>query len=179
MRNIFYVMNIGCTSSVVFVLLQYFVSQKDSTLKLLNVERAKSEHLLLNILPKEIADVLKNESRTIADQHDLVSVLFADIVSFTPMSALMTPVELVELLNDIFSYFDMLVEKYRLEKIKTIGDCYMVAAGIPQSRQTMLIFDPDGNRSQDYFAQHQFRGRHLTFRIGINSGPVVAGVIGQ
>ena len=180
MRNIFYVMNIGCTSSVVFVLLQYFVSQKDSTLKLLNVERAKSEHLLLNILPKEIADVLKNESRTIADQHDLVSVLFADIVSFTPMSALMTPVELVELLNDIFSYFDMLVEKYRLEKIKTIGDCYMVAAGIPQTRPDHAhILTQMAIEARDYFSQHQFRGRHLTFRIGINSGPVVAGVIGH
>ena len=180
MRTIFYVMNIGCTTTEVFVLLQYFVSQKDTTLKLLNVEQAKSEHLLLNILPKEIADILKNENRTIADHHDQVSILFADIVNFTPMSALMTPVELVELLNDVFSFFDMLVEKYRLEKIKTIGDCYMVAAGIPQSRSDHAhILTQMAIEVRDHFVQHQFQGRHLAFRIGINSGPVVAGVIGR
>ena len=180
MRTIFYVMNIGCTSAVVFVLLQYFVSQKDFTLKLLNVERAKSEKLLLNILPKEIADILKNNSRTIANQFEQVSVLFADISSFTPLSALMTPIELVELLNDIFSYLDVLVEKYRLEKIKTIGDCYMVASGIPQSRPDHArILTQMAVEARDYFAEHQFRGRHLSFRIGINSGPVVAGVIGH
>jgi adenylate cyclase len=180
MRTIFFVMNICATSTVVFVLLQYFVSQKDTTLKLLNVERAKSEGLLLNILPAEIADALRTESRTIADQYDQVSVLFADIVNFTPMSALMTPVELVELLNEVFCDFDVLVEKYRLEKIKTIGDCYMVAAGIPRPRPdhahvlTRMAIDV-----RDHFAQHCFRGRYLAFRIGINSGPVVAGVIGH
>ena len=180
MRTIFFVMNIGCTSTVAFVLLQYFVSQKDTTLELLHVEQVKSEHLLLNILPKEIADILKNESRTIADQYDQVSVLFADIVNFTPMSALMTPVELVELLNDIFTYFDMLVEKYRLEKIKTIGDCYMVAAGIPQSRPDHAhILTQMAIEVRDHFAQHQFQSRHFAFRIGINSGSVVAGVIGH
>ena len=180
LRIIFFVMNIGCTSTVVFVLLQYFVSQKETTLKLLHVERSKSERLLLNILPKEIADILKNESRTIANQHDQVSVLFADIVNFTPMSALMTPVGLVELLNDIFSFFDVLVEKYQLEKIKTIGDCYMVAAGIPQSRPDHAhILTQMAIEVRDHFTQHQFQGRRLAFRIGINSGPVVAGVIGH
>jgi len=180
MRTVFFVMNIGWTSTVVFVLLQYFVSQKDTTLKLLHVEQARSERLLLNILPKEIADALRNESRTIANQYDQVSILFADIVNFTPMSALMTPVELVEMLNDVFSYFDTLVERYGLEKIKTIGDCYMVAAGIPRSRPDHAhILTQMALEVQDHFTQHQFRGRHLTFRIGINSGPVVAGVIGR
>jgi len=180
LRIIFFVMNTGCTSTVVFVLLQYFVNQKETTLKLLHVERSKSEHLLLNILPKEIADILKNEDRTIANQYDQVSVLFADIVNFTPMSALMTPVGLVELLNDIFSFFDVLVEKYQLEKIKTIGDCYMVAAGIPQSRPDHAhILTRMAIEVRDHFTQHQFQGRHLAFRIGINSGPVVAGVIGH
>lgn len=179
-RIMFFVMNIGATSTVVFILLQYFVSQKDTTLNLLEVERSKSDHLLLNILPKQVADILKNESRTIADQYDQVSVLFADIVNFTPMSALMTPVELVELLNDVFSYFDMLVEKYQLEKIKTIGDCYMVAAGIPQSRPDHAhILVQMALEAQDYFARQQFHGRCFMFRIGINSGPVVAGVIGR
>ena len=96
------------------------------------------------------------------------------------MSALVTPVELVELLNEVFSYFDLLVEKYRLEKIKTIGDCYMVAAGIPQPRTDHAhILTRMGLEVREYFAQHQFQGRQFAFRIGINSGPVVAGVIGH
>jgi guanylate cyclase len=179
MRTIFYLMNIGCTSTVVFVLVNYFVNQQDATLKLLHVEQGRSEHLLLNILPKEIAEVLKKEHHTIANQHDQVSILFADIVNFTPMSALLTPVGLVELLNEVFSYFDTLVEKYGLEKIKTIGDCYMVAAGIPRSRPdhahalTRMALE-----AQEHFTQQQYQGRNLAFRIGINSGPVVAGVIG-
>ncbi len=180
LRIIFYVMNIGCTSTVAFVLMHYFVSQKETTLQLLHGEQAKSERLLLNILPKEIAIALKNESRTIANQYDQVSVLFADIVNFTPMSALMTPVQLVELLNEVFSYFDTLVEKYGLEKIKTIGDCYMVAAGIPKScPEHATILTNMALEVRDYFARHQFGGRQLAFRIGINSGSVVAGVIGQ
>jgi adenylate cyclase len=180
MRTIFYVMNIGCTSTVAFVLLQYFVNQKETTLNLLHVEQEKSENLLLNILPKKIAEILKNERRTIADKHDQVSVLFADIVNFTPMSALMTPVELVELLNEVFSYFDRLVEKYQLEKIKTIGDCYMVAAGIPQSRPDHAhILVRMAIEVRDHFSRQIFWGRRLAFRIGINSGPVVAGVIGH
>ena len=180
MQIIFYVMNIGCTSTVAFVLLQYFVGQKNSTLNLLNIERAKSENLLLNILPREIAETLKNESCTIANQYDQVSILFADIVNFTPMSALITPVELVELLNEVFSYFDRLVEKYRLEKIKTIGDCYMVAAGIPQSRTDhAYVLTQMGLEIREHFAQHQFHGKQFAFRIGINSGTVVAGVIGH
>lgn len=180
MRTVFFVMNITCTSTVVFVLLQYFVEQKDTTLKLLHLEQAKSERLLLNILPREIADVLRNESRTIAHEYQQVSVLFADIVNFTPVCTSMTPVGLVELLNDVFGVFDTLVQKYRLEKIKTIGDCYMVAAGIPQPRSdhahvlTRMAIDV-----REHFVRHECQGRHLAFRIGINSGPVVAGVIGQ
>ena len=101
-------------------------------------------------------------------------------VNFTPMSATMTPTELVELLNDVYSYFDTLVEKYDLEKIKTIGDCYMVAAGVPRRRDdhatilTQLALD-----IRDYVSRHKFRGRQLAFRIGINSGSLVAGVIGR
>jgi GAF domain-containing protein len=145
-----------------------------------NAEQKKSERLLLNVLPQDIALILKNEERVIADHFPSVSILFADVVSFTPMSAQMTPTELVELLNEVFSYFDELVEKYGLEKIKTIGDCYMVAAGVPRLRSdhaqvlTSLALD-----IRDYVGQHEFRGKQLTFRIGLNSGPVVAGVIGH
>ena len=136
--------------------------------------------LLLNILPKEISDALKAERRTIADQYTAVSILFADVVGFTPMAAKMTPMELVGLLNQVFLCFDGLVEKYDLEKIKTIGDCYMVASGVPRRRSdhaTALV-----DLALDMHAAvagTRFGGRQLSFRIGINSGPVVAGIIGR
>ena len=166
----------------IFMLLgvYYYVWQNEILSKLVLIEREKAEELLLNILPHEIATILKNENRVIADQFDGASVLFADVVNFTPMSARMTPTELVELLNEVFSCFDTLVEEYGVEKIKTIGDCYMVAAGVPcpcsdhASVLTRLALD-----MRDYVAQHEFRGKQLTFRIGLNSGPVVAGVIGR
>ena len=85
--------------------------------------------LLLNILPKEISEALKAKQQPIAAQYQDTSILFADVVEFTPMAATMTPMRLVDLLNEVFQCFDDLVEKYDLEKIKTIGDCYMVAAG--------------------------------------------------
>jgi len=147
---------------------------------LLNSEQEKSENLLLNILPKDIADILKNESRTIADHYDGASILFADVVNFTPMSAQMRPVEIVGLLNEVFSYFDTLVDEYALEKIKTIGDCYMVAAGVPRPRpdHAQVLIDM-ALKVQTYTSSHEFQGKKVTFRIGINSGQVVAGVIGR
>jgi hypothetical protein len=106
-------------------------NRRDFLLRLvIEKEHARSESLLLNILPAPVAERLKR-GETIADYYPTASVMFADIVNFTPLSASMTPVELVDLLNQVFSYFDSQVEKYRLEKIKTIGDCYMVASGIP------------------------------------------------
>lgn len=158
----------------------YFVWQNEILTTKVVVEQAKSESLLLNILPKEIVAVLKNENRIIADQFDSATILFADVVNFTPMSARMTPTELVELLNDVYSCFDMLVEKYQLEKIKTIGDCYMVAAGVPRRRPDhALVLTRLAIDIRDYVSQHEFRGHTLSFRIGLNSGSVVAGVIGQ
>ena len=152
----------------------------EDTLDSLRIEQEKSENLLLNILPKDIAELLKKKPDSIAEQYSEASILFADVVNFTPMSSQMKPIELVELLNQVFSQFDDLVEKYDLEKIKTIGDCYMVASGVPRPRQdhakviTCLALDmQDIVRKNDYF------GRKLIFRIGINSGPVVAGVIGR
>jgi class 3 adenylate cyclase len=150
------------------------------TLDSLRVEQEKSENLLLNILPREIAELLKNKPDSIAQQYGEASILFADVVNFTPMSSQMTPIELVQLLNKVFSQFDNLVEKYDLEKIKTIGDCYMVASGVPRPRQdharviTQLALD-----MQEIVKESEYFGRKLTFRIGINSGPVIAGVIGR
>ncbi len=147
---------------------------------MLQVEQQKSENLLLNILPPEIARVLKNENRIIADHIEQASILFADVVNFTPMSASMSPTELVSLLDEIFSQFDTLVDKYNLEKIKTIGDCYMVASGVPRPRpdhaQALACLALD---MQEYVSQNEIQGHQLQFRIGINSGPVVAGVIGR
>jgi guanylate cyclase len=158
----------------------YFVNQRDQAFRLLHVEQERSENLLLNILPKEIVAILKNENRVIADHYDGASILFADIVNFTPMSAQLTPVQLVELLNEIFSHFDGLVEKYGLEKIKTIGDCYMVAAGVPRPRadhaQALARLALE---MQAFVREREFSGQRIAFRIGINSGPVIAGVIGR
>lgn len=175
-----YVINILGVGFFILVAVFYYVRLNEILGQLVLVEQEKSEVLLLNILPKEIASILKNENRIIADQFDRVSILFADVANFTPMSAHMTPTESVELLNEVFSYFDTLVEKYALEKIKTIGDCYMVAAGVPQFRAdhayalTRLALD-----IRDYVSQHEFRGKRLAFRIGLNSGQVIAGVIGR
>ena len=100
----------------------------------LSAERERSESLLLNVLPEPIADRLKEGETTIADQFDEVTVMFADIVGFTPYSARVSPSDLVDMLNRVFSEFDALSERYGLEKIKTIGDAYMVAAGLPTPR---------------------------------------------
>ena len=180
LRTLFFVMNIGAVSAIVVTLLAYFVSQKNRLFELLQDERAKSENLLLNILPREIAAILKNESRTIADHYDDVSILFADMVGFTPLSAELPPVEMVELLNEAFSFFDSLVDKYDVEKIRTIGDSYMVAAGVPRGRadhaQTLVRMALE---MRSFAASHVFHnGRRISFRIGINSGSVIGGVIG-
>ena len=169
----FFVLNVGAVITITFGLLYYFVGRR-------NFFQQRAEMLLLNILPKEISDALKVEQRTIADEYTAVSILFADVVGFTPMAAKMAPMELVDLLNQVFLCFDGLVEKYDLEKIKTIGDCYMVASGVPRSRSdhaTALV-----NLALDMqaaVAGTRFGGRQLAFRIGINSGPVVAGIIGR
>jgi adenylate cyclase len=169
----FFVLNLGTVIAVAFGLLHYFVRRRDFFQK-------SSEMLLLNILPKEISEALKTEPRAIAAHYDEASILFADIVGFTPMAATMLPLTLVDLLNDVFECFDDLVDKYELEKIKTIGDCYMVAAGVPRQRvdhaEALVNFALD---MQAEIGKRTFGGRRLAFRIGINSGPVVAGVIGR
>jgi guanylate cyclase len=169
----FFVINLIGVGSVVFLMVFYFVGEK-------NMFQEKSEALLLNILPKEIVAILKDAPRTIADHFEDASILFADVVDFTFLSETMTPTELVELLNEVFSQFDLLVEKYGLEKIKTIGDCYMVASGAPRPRADHArVLIATALEMRDYVSQHEFLGRKLTFRMGLNSGPVVAGVIGR
>ena len=159
--------------AIVFALLYYFIAQR-------NFFQERSETLLLNILPKEISEALKTDQGAIAAHYESASVLFADVVGFTSMAAAMVPLRLVNLLNEVFSSFDDLVEKHGLEKIKTIGDCYMVAAGAPRERAdhalalVQLALD-----MRDAVKSRTFGGETLAFRIGVNSGPVVAGVIGR
>ena len=169
----FYILNIGAVISIAFGLLYYFVDRR-------NFFHQRAEMLLLNILPKEISEALKATPRTIADEYIASSILFADVVEFTPMAAAMTPLQLVDLLNEVFQCFDGLVEKYDLEKIKTIGDCYMVASGVPCPRPDHAVALVNlALDMQAVIAERRFGGRQLAFRIGINSGPVVAGVIGR
>jgi adenylate cyclase len=173
-------MNITGVSLFAFAILYYFVQQRDLAFRLLRGERERSEELLLNILPMDIAAILKKSPQTIADNFEGASILFADVADFTPISARLTPAETVNLLNEVFSYFDQLVEKYGVEKIKTIGDCYMVASGVPRPRSDHAhVLVRMALEMREYVAQHEFRGQKIKFRIGLNSGPVVAGVIGR
>jgi adenylate cyclase len=144
-------------------------------------EERKSEHLLLNILPAAIADRLKEKEQTIADGFAEVSILFADIVGFTRMSAHMPPDAVVTMLNEIFSTFDQLTERHRLEKIKTIGDAYMVVGGLPERRSDHLqaIAELALDMREAIERLPPRNGEHLQIRIGIDAGPVVAGVIGR
>ena len=147
----------------------------------LRQQRLLSERLLLNVLPQLIAERLKRGEKTIADSFAEVTVLFADIVNFTPLSAQVPPKELVELLNNIFSAFDSLADRHKVEKIKTIGDAYMVVGGLPKPRVDHL--EAIANMALDMQQEiHQFFTpdlQHITLRIGIHTGPVIAGIIGK
>ena len=174
-------LNIAVGGTIVFTLLAVFASQRRDALAALRQEQAKAENLLLNILPRSIADKLKAQTQPIADQFGSASILFADVVDFTPWSERLPPAEVVGYLDHLFSHFDELAERYGLEKIKTIGDCYMVAAGVPTPR-------PDHARALALMALDMLEAMRsddevghlgLELRVGINSGPVVAGVIGR
>ena len=127
-------LNIAVGGTMVFTLLALFARQRSEALAALRGEQAKAENLLLNILPRSIADRLKAQAQPIADQFGSASILFADVVDFTPWSERLPPAEVVGYLDHLFSHFDELAERHGLEKIKTIGDCYMVAAGVPTPR---------------------------------------------
>jgi guanylate cyclase len=174
-------LNVTVGGTILFTLLAVFSVERRNALAALREEQARAENLLLNILPRPIADKLKAETRTIADQFSSASILFADVVDFTPLSEHLAPAEVVGVLDRLFSHFDVLVEGYGVEKIKTIGDCYMVAAGVPSPRPdharalALMALDMQAAmRSVDEIGQ-----LGLGLRVGINSGPVVAGVIGR
>ena len=174
-------LNVTVAGAVVFMLLVQFVRQREEAVAALRVEQDRAENLLLNILPRSIADRLKSDTATIADQFAAASILFADVVDFTPLSDRLQPAEVVGILDHLFSHFDLLADRYEVEKIKTIGDAYMVAAGVPTPRPDharamalMAIDMRDAMQSEDEVGH-----LGLELRIGINSGPVVAGVIGR
>ena len=160
-------------AGMTFLLLNYYVGQ-------LEAEKKRSEDLLLNILPAPIAARLKESTGAIADAVPHTSVLFSDIVGFTVLSTSVTPAELVALLNTIFSRFDALADKHGVEKIKTIGDAYMAVAGLPDARDdhadAMVAMALD---MRDAMADLRVElAADIQVRIGVHSGPVVAGVIG-
>jgi len=163
-----------------FVGIQADISARVRAEAALRLEKNKSERLLLNILPQPIAEQLKQFQGSLAQQFDQVTILFADIVGFTPLSNQMPPLELLNLLNQIFSVFDQLADKHGVEKIKTIGDAYMVAGGlpVPQDNHAEAIADMalDMQKAITNFQAQQ--GKSFQIRIGINTGLVVAGVIG-
>jgi class 3 adenylate cyclase len=172
-RIAFAVMNVLGVSATAFLLLRYFVLEREK-------ERAKSERLLLNVLPAPIAARLRDAESTIADRVEDVTVLFADLVGFTQLSASADAHDVVDLLNGLFSRFDELAERHGLEKIKTIGDAYMVAGGLPTPRpdHAEAIADMALEMIHELEGRRAGPGPPLELRIGIDTGPVVAGVIG-
>jgi guanylate cyclase len=177
---IFFMLNIGAVTAIAFILLYTFVRERDRAFGLLKEEQGRSERLLLNVLPREIAPTLKAGGRTIAQSYESASVLFADIVGSTPLFAELEPAEAVDWLNQAFSLFDGLVEKAGVEKIRTIGDNYMVASGVPTPREdhAEAIADLALEMIHGLEELPRINGRRIEFRLGINSGPLVAGVIG-
>ena len=180
-RLVFFILDLGAVALTVFVVLFYFVGERERMKTALEAEHLRSESLLLNVLPAPVAERLKRSEAVIADGFDAVTVLFADIVGFTPLSASLTPNEVVTLLNGLFTAFDRLVDASGLEKIKTIGDAYMVAAGVPVSRVDHAEAMADlalAMRVELARLQREIDSP-IDIRIGIDSGPAVAGVIGK
>ena len=171
-------LNVVATGAVAFTVLALFATQRNGALVALRAEQERSEALIRNVLPASIAERLKAATGSIADHVESASILFADVVDFTPLAQRLSPADVVGTLDRLFSHFDTLVERHGLEKIKTIGDAYMAAAGVPDPcadharRAALLALD-----MRDAVASPDFAGG-LQLRIGINSGPVTAGVIG-
>ena len=174
-------LNVIGVGAVSFTLLGTFARQRNAAEAALHAEQQRSEQLLLNILPRSIADRLKANGRMIADDVAAATIVFADVVDFTPLSQRLPAPEVVGLLDRLFTRFDGLVERHGLEKIKTIGDCYMAASGVPDptpdhaKRAALLAIDMREAIATSPVADDL----GLELRIGINSGPVVAGVIGS
>lgn len=184
---VFFSLNFVVVSTIIFMLVRYFVREQDISKKTLDREHAlllqeqqKSERLLHNMLPEHISKRLMQESTTIADGHADITVVFADIINFTSLTEEMSPQQMVALLNNVFSSFDLLVEKYSLEKIKTIGDAYMAAGGLSNvhSDYVSAMADMAIEMKKLITEQEEFKKYNLGLHIGISTGPLVGGVIG-
>lgn len=184
---VFFGLNFASISTIVYLLVRYFLrenekikSRLDHEHQLLLNEQEKSERLLQNMLPGPIAERLKQNQSPIADGFADVTVMFADIINFTKLTEELAPREMVALLNEVFSNFDHLAEKHGLEKIKTIGDAYMVAGGLGTENSDYVGSIADlALEIRELVAEHPtFRRQNIGLHIGIGTGPVVAGVIG-
>ena len=178
----FFVLNLMGVTVSAYVMLGYFVEQRELARLALEAEQERSQRLLLNVLPEAIAERLKRESGVIAEHYDSVTVLFADLVGFTEQSQVMAATEVVALLDRIFSAFDRVVDGAGIEKIKTIGDAYMVAGGLPEPRSDHL----EAVARAAVAMRDEIRAiaaepgcEWLSVRLGVDTGPAVAGVIGR
>jgi adenylate cyclase len=185
---VFFGLNFAGVSTITYLLLRYSAIERAKTEKMLEEahvmlksEQERSERLLLNILPPPVADRLKHSDQTIADGFADVTVMFADIVNFTRVAEGLTPQAVFSMLNRIFSTFDELAEKHGLEKIKTIGDAYMVAGGLNTESIDFTAAIASMALDMQHVLHHDFNinQQHLEIRIGIGTGPVVAGVVGK
>ena len=184
---VFFGLNFAAMSTIVYLLVIYSVRGKDRLKaaldeqhRLVKIEQERSDRLLLNVLPGHIAERLKREPGVIADGVADCTIMFADLTDFTRLSEEMPPREMVALLNEVFSWFDLLAENYGLEKIKTIGDAYMVAGGLLRhpEKYTEAVAEM-ALEVRDKMSMHRTRsGEALGVHIGVATGPVVGGVIG-
>lgn len=185
---VFFALNFIAVAGIIYFMLRFSIQEKQKVQNLfeeaheqLQYEQERSEKLLLNILPAPVAIRLKNEEQTIADGFADATVMFADIVNFTQVAENMTPNQVFTMLNSIFSAFDDMAENYGLEKIKTIGDAYMVAGGIngENTDYTAAIADLAISMHKLLHEDFAVNTSHLEMRMGIGTGPVVAGVVGK
>ena len=185
---VFFALNFIAVAAIIYLLLRYSIQEKQKMQdrlaeahRLLTMEQARSERLLLNILPSPVAERLKRAEQPIADGFADATVMFADIVNFTQVATHLTPDQVFSMLNEVFSAFDELAERFGLEKIKTIGDAYMVAGGLNNAngRHAEAIADMALAMHAHLKRSVVGNGMRLAIRVGIGTGPVVAGVVGK
>jgi class 3 adenylate cyclase len=177
------VTNVTGIPLLVFAVASVFERTSKTALQRLDDEKQRSENLLLNILPESVARRLKKDEKPIADYFDESSIAFIDIVGFSTMSAKADPKSIVDLLNDLFTHMDKISARYSMEKIKTIGDCYMAVSGIPQKRadhaRQAFLFARDVLKELNGYQLPVAASGHVRFRAGLHCGPAIAGVIGE